>query len=128
MKVDCNGDFQMTWKETNDMAFALAIETTNAVNMARELVRDAKIAATAKVRSVGFTQCRGCQALLENFMIEYPDCSDASVQSYLEDVVFLDCTPCTTEYNAMLDARFEEYNQVLDKPSDWEKQNLEVAK
>ena len=118
----------MTWKETNDMAFALAIETTKAVNMARELVRDAKIAATAKVRSVGFTQCRGCQALLENFMIEYPDCSDASVQSYLEDVVFLDCTPCTTEYNAMLDARFEEYNQVLDKPSDWEKQNLEVAK
>ena len=118
----------MTWKETNDMAFALAIETTNAVNMARELVRDAKIAATAKVRSVGFTQCRGCQALLENFMIEYPDCSDAAVQSYLEDVVFLDCTPCTTEYNAMLDARFEEYDQVLDKPSDWERQNLEVAK
>ena len=61
----------MTWKETNDMAFALAIETTNAVNMARELVRDAKIAATAKVRSVGFTQCRGCQALLENF-VKYP--------------------------------------------------------
>ena len=61
-------------------------------------------------------------------MIEYPDCSDAAVQSYLEDVVFLDCTPCTTEYNAMLDARFEEYSQVVDKPSDWERQNLEVAK
>ena len=118
----------MNWKSTNDIAFAIATETTQAVNMARALVRDAEIAATAKVRSVGFTQCRGCQALLENFMIEYPDCSDASVQSYLEDVVFLDCTPCTTEYNAMLDARFEEYDQVLDKPSDWEKQNLEVAK
>ena len=122
----------MTWKETNDMAFALAIETTNAVNMARELVRDAKIAATAKVRSVGFTQCRGCQALLENFMIEYPDCSDAAVQSYLEDVVFLDCTPCTTEYNAHLDRQYQEYSEkrdaMIDAPSDWEKQNLEVAK
>ena len=67
----------MNWKSTNDIAFAIATETTQAVNMARALVRDAEIAATAKVRSVGFTQCRGCQALLENFMIEYPDCSDA---------------------------------------------------
>ena len=112
----------------NDIAFAIVTETTQAVNMARALVRDAEIAATAKVRAVGFTNCRGCQAGLENFMIEYPDCSDAAVQSYLEDVVFLDCTPCTTEYNAMLDARFEEYSQVVDKPSDWERQNLEVAK
>ena len=113
---------------TNDIAFAIVTETNRAVNMAQALVRDAEIAATAKVRAVGFTNCRGCQAGIENFMIEYPDCSDAAVQSYLEDVVFLDCTPCTTEYNAMLDARFEEYSQVVDKPSDWERQNLEVAK
>ena len=112
--------------QRSDVAFALASETTQAIALARALVRDAEIAATAKVRSVGFTQCRGCQALLENFMIEYPDCSDAAVQSYLEDVVFLDCTPCTTEYNAMLDARFEEHCQVLDKPSDWERKNIEV--
>ena len=120
----------MTWKETNDMAFALAIETTNAVNMARELVRDAKIAATAKVRSVGFTQCRGCQALLENFMIEYPDVSDDAVQSYLEDVVILDCTPCTKERDAwheMIEAQYQAHLETLDDPSDWERQNLEVA-
>ena len=118
----------MNWKSTNDIAFAIATETTQAVNMARALVRDAEIAATAKVRSVGFTQCRGCQALLENFMIEYPDCSDASVQSYLEDVVFLECTPCTTEYNTMLDTQYQEHLETLDNPSDWERQNLEVAK
>ena len=112
---------------TNDIAFAIATETSRAVNMARALVRDAEIAATAKVRSVGFTQCRGCQALLENFMIEYPDCSDASVQSYLEDVVFLDCTPCTSDYNAWIDAQYQDSLQMLDDPSDWEKQNLEVA-
>ena len=123
----------MTWKETNDMAFALAIETTNAVNMARELVRDAKIAATAKVRSVGFTQCRGCQALLENFMISYPDCTDDAVESYLEDVVFMDCTPCTKErdeWHEMIEAQYQEHIEKLnvDDPSDWERQNLEVAK
>ena len=120
----------MSWKETNDMAFVIATETTNAVNMARELVRDAEIAATAKVRAVKFTTCRGCQALLENFMVSYPDCSDASVQSYLEDVVFMDCTPCTTEYNAHLDRQYQahlETLEVLDNPSDWERQNLEVA-
>ena len=120
----------MSWKETNDVAFALAMEATNAVNLAKALVRDAEIAATAKVRAIGFTQCRGCQALLENFMIEYPDCSDDAVQSYLEDVVFLDCIPCTTEYNAHLDAQYHDYEQsrqALDKPSDWERQNLEVA-
>ena len=115
-------------KSVNDIAFAIVTETSQAIALAQALVRDAEIAATAKVRAVGFTNCRGCQAGIENFMIEYPDCSDAAVQSYLEDVVFLDCTPCTTEYNAMLDARFEEYSQVVDKPSDWERQNLEVAK
>ena len=118
----------MNWKSTNDIAFAIATETTQAVNMARALVRDAEIAATAKVRAVKFTQCRGCQALLENFMIEYPDCSDDAVQSYLEDVVFLDCTPCTTEYNDWIDAQYQDSLEVLDAPSDWERQNLEVAK
>ena len=113
-------------KSVNDIAFAIVTETTQAVNMARALVRDAEIAATAKVRAVGFTQCRGCQALLENFMIEYPDCSDDAVQSYLEDVVFLDCTPCTTEYNAMLDAQYQTHLETIDDPSDWERQNLEV--
>ena len=119
-------------KSVNDIAFAIVTETTQAVNMARALVRDAEIAATAKVRAVGFTNCRGCQAGLENFMIEYPDCSDNAVQSYLEDVVFLDCTPCTSDYNAWIDAQYQEHletlDTMLDDPSDWERQNLEVAK
>ena len=46
------------------IAFAIATETTQAVALARALVRDAEIAATAKVRAVKFTKCRGCQALL----------------------------------------------------------------
>ena len=112
---------------TNDIAFAIVTETNRAVSMARALVRDAEIAATAKVRAVKFTNCRGCQAGIENFLIEYPDCSDDAVQSYLEDVVFLACNPCTTEYNAMLDAQYQDSLQMLDDPSDWEKQNLEVA-
>ena len=115
-------------KSVNDIAFAIVTETAQAISMARALVRDAEIAATAKVRAVGFTNCRGCQAGIENFMIEYPDCSDEAVQSYLEDVVFMDCTPCTSEYNAILDAQYQEQSQVLDAPSDWERQNLEVSK
>ena len=113
---------------TNDIAFAIVTQTTEAVNTATAMIRDAEIAATAKIRAVGFTNCRGCQAGLENFLIEYPDCSDAAVQSYLEDVVFLACAPCTSDYNAWIDAQYQEHCQVLDEPSDWERQNLEVAK
>ena len=115
-------------KSVNDIAFAIVTETNRAVNLAQALVRDAEIAATAKVRAVKFTNCRGCQAGLENFLIEYPDCSDDAVQSYLEDVVFLDCTPCTSDYNAWIDAQYQEHLETLDAPSDWERQNLEVAK
>ena len=89
----------------SDVAFAIANETAAAIATARAFVRDAEIAATAKVRAAHFSNCRGCQAGLENFMIEYPDCSDAAVQSYLEDVVFLDCEPCTSDYNAHIEAQ-----------------------
>ena len=112
---------------TNDIAFAIVTETSRALNLAQALVRDAEIAATAKVRAVKFTNCRGCQAGIENFLIEYPDCSDAAVQSFLEDVVFLACQPCTQEFNAWIDAQYQEHLETLDDPSDWERQNLEVA-
>ena len=115
-------------KSTNDVAFLIATETANAIALAKALVRDAEIAATAKARAVKFSNCRACQAALENFMIEYPDISDDAVQSYFEDVVFVDCTPCTDEYNAHLDAQYEAHLESLnvDAPSDWERQNLEV--
>ena len=114
--------------QRSDVAFALASETTQAIALARALVRDAEIAAKAKVRALGFTNCRGCQAGIENFLIEYPDCSDDAVQSFLEDVVFLACHPCTQEFNAWIDAQYQEHLETLDNPSDWERQNLEVAK
>lgn len=115
-------------KKANDIAFAIATETATAIATAKALVREAEIAATAKVRSAKFTNCRGCQAGLENFMISYPDCSDDAVQSYLEDVVFLDCEPCTSEYNEWIDAQYEAHLESLgvDDPSDWERQNVEV--
>ena len=116
----------------NDIAFAIVTETTEAVNTAMAMIRETEIAASAKIRAVGFTNCRGCQAGLENFLIEYPDCSDDAVQSFLEDVVFLACQPCTQEFNAWIDAQYQEYSEkrdaMIDAPSDWERQNLEVAK
>ena len=77
----------MKMRNVNDIAFAIVTETNRAVAISKALVRDAEIAATAKVRALDFTNCRNCQAGIENFLIEYPDCSDAAVQSYLEDVV-----------------------------------------
>ena len=118
----------MKMRNVNDIAFAIVTETHQAVNLARALVRDAEIAATAKVRALDFTNCRNCQAGIENFLIEYPDCSDAAVQSYLEDVVFLACHPCTSDFNAWIDAQYQEHLETLDNPSDWERQNLEVCK
>lgn len=103
----------MHWKNTNDIAFAIANETAAAIATAKALVREAEIAATAKVRSKHFTNCRGCQAGLENFIIQFPDCSDEAIQSYLEDVVFLECTPCTDEYNAHLERQAEQANRSL---------------
>ena len=116
----------MKMRNVNDIAFAIVTETNRAVAISKALVRDAEIAATAKVRALDFTNCRNCQAGIENFLIEYPDCSDAAVQSYLEDVVFLACHPCTSDFNAWIDAQYQEHLETLDNPSDWERQNLEV--
>ena len=98
---------------TSDIAFQIATETAAAIATAKALVIDAEISATAKVRSQHFTNCRNCQAGLENFLIEFPDCSDAALQSHFEDVVFLNCTPCTDEYNAWADAAAEESGRSL---------------
>ena len=100
---------------TSDIAFQIATETAAAIATAKALVIDAEISATAKVRSQHFTNCRNCQAGLENFMTEYPDASDAAVQSYLEDVVFLDCKPCTDHFHEWIDEVHAETQARLDE-------------
>lgn len=115
----------MNWKTTNDTAFAIAIETTTAIETAHAMIRDAQLAAHAKHTAAKHTQCRHCQAALENFLIEFPDCSEDAIGEELINA-WESCGSCSAEYNAHLDrqaAEWEERQRGLDKPSDWEVQN-----
>lgn len=116
----------MNWKTTNDIAFAIAVETTQAVNTAHAMIRDANLAAHAKRKAAQHTECRQCQAGLENFLIEFPDCSEEIIESQVQEL-WETCGACKAEYAAHLDRQAEEWeqrhNSVLDKPSDWEVQN-----
>ena len=115
----------MNWKTTNDIAFAIAVEATEAVNTAHAMIRDAKLAAHAKRTAEKHTECRQCQAALENFILEFPDCSEEVITSQLQDA-WETCGACSEEYHAHLDrqaAEWEERQRGLDNPSEWEVQN-----
>ena len=134
----------MNWKTTNDIAFAIAVETTQAVNTARAMIRDAEVAAAAKRTAQRHTGCRNCQAALENFLIEFPDASTEIIEEQHRDI-WEACPTCRAEYVERLhaqrckhgntaetctdcldewaDANAPECDEILDKPSDWEVQN-----
>ena len=115
----------MNWKTTNDIAFAIAVETTQAVNTARAMIRDANLAAHAKRTAEKHTDCRQCQAGLENFILEFPDCSEEIILSQVQEL-WETCGACSEEYHAHLErqaAEWEERQALLDKPSDWEVQH-----
>ena len=106
----------MNWKTTNDIAFALAVETTEAINTARAMVRDAEVAAAAKRTAQRHTNCRACQAELENFLIDFPDASEDATLCQLQDA-WETCGACSAEYNAHLErqaAEWEERQRGLD--------------
>ena len=65
---------------TNEIAFAIAVETTEAIHTAQALVKDAEIAARAKHTAAQHTNCRNCQAALENFLIEFPYCRAEAIE------------------------------------------------
>ena len=109
-------------KSTNDIAFAIVMETTQAVNTARAMIRDANLAAHAKRMAEKHTQCRNCQAGLENFLIDFPDCSEEIILSQVQEL-WETCGACSQEYQAHLDrqaAEWEERQHGLDNPSEWE--------
>ena len=112
----------MNWKTTNDIAFAIAVETTQAVNTAQAMIRDANLAAHAKHTAEKHTECRNCQAGLENFLIEFPDCSEEVITGQVQEL-WQTCGACSEEYQAHLDqqaAEWEERQRGLDNPSEWE--------
>lgn len=115
----------MHWKSTNDIAFKIALETVNAVNAAQSMIRDAENASRARMTAARHTNCRHCQAELENFLIEFPDCSDDVIEGKLQEA-WETCGVCSAEYHAHLErqaAEWEERFSVQDCPSDWEVQH-----
>ena len=126
---------------TNEIAFAIAVETAEAMHTAQVLVKDAEVAARAKLTAAQHTNCRNCKAGLENFLIEFPYCREEAIDEKHREV-WENCPSCRAEYAEVLDAQMndcqqsldewadenapdDEYNTV-DQPSDWERQTLEV--
>lgn len=131
-------------KSTNDIAFELALETAKAIETSHAMIRDAKLAAHAKHTASKHTECRQCQAGLENFIIEFPDCSEAAIDERHQEI-WEGCPTCRAEYVEILNAQrckhgnaahrctdcldewadqnAPESDGILDKPSDWEVQH-----
>jgi len=96
-------------KSTNDIAFAIVTETTQAMNTAQQMVRDAEVAARAKRTAEKHTHCRSCQAELENFLIDFPDASEDATLGKLQDA-WETCGTCKAEYQAWIDSQAERYD------------------
>lgn len=130
-------------KMTNEIAFAMADSTARAMETANAMIRDARVAAAAKRTAEHHTNCRNCQAGLENFLIQFPDCSAEAIEAKHQDI-WEHCPRCRAEYVEVLksqyckhgngsdctecldewaDANEPECDGILDKPSDWEVQN-----
>ena len=130
-------------KSTNDIAFELALETAKAIETSHAMIRDAKLAAHAKHTATKHTECRQCQAGLENFILEFPDCSVEAIEGKHQEI-WEHCPSCRAEYIEVLEAQrckhgngsdctecldewadqnAPESDGILDKPSDWEVQH-----
>lgn len=113
------------WNTINDIAKAIVVDTANAIETAHGMIAEAQAMATAKVEAKRYSNCVSCQLLMENFLLAYPTATQRGKDEYFSEVVFETCTPCQDEYNAYLDS-IAPVDEVLDNPSDWERQNLET--
>lgn len=131
-------------KLTSDIAFGIVLETTQAIETTHAMIRDAKLAAHAKHTASKHTNCRQCQAGLENFLIDFPDASDDIIEEQHRGI-WETCPACRAEYVEVLNSQFckhdnpahtctacldewadanaPECDGILDNPSDWEVQN-----
>lgn len=103
----------MLFEKVNDYAFALVTEAARASHIARQMVIDAEIAAAAKHTAQQHTNCRKCQAGLENFLIEFPDASSEIVFEKVQEL-WETCPDCIAEYDAWADAAAEEHRYPLE--------------
>ena len=90
---------------TSDIAFGIALEAAQAIETTHAMIRDAEVAALAKHTAAKHTQCRNCQAALENFLIEFPDCTDDAI-SEKHTEFWEACPECRAEYVEVLNSQF----------------------
>lgn len=102
---------------TNEIAFAIAVETAQAMQTAQAMVKDAELAARAKQTAEQQTQCRNCQAALENFILDYPDARAEAIDETHRDI-WENCPACRAEYVKVLDAQFDDCQDTLDEWAD----------
>lgn len=102
---------------TNEIAFAIAVETAEAMHTAQVLVKDAEIAARAKLTAAQHTNCRNCQAGLENFLIEFPYCREEAIEEKHREV-WEACPSCRAEYVEFLDKSMNDCQESLDAWAD----------
>lgn len=98
----------MHWKSTNDIAFAIVRETTEAVNIASGMIAEAEANARAEMRAKDYTLCRHCQAGLVNFLIANPEADHETTQAHTE-TLWETCGACSEEYQAHLERQAEAY-------------------
>ena len=87
------------WKETNDIAKAIVTENADAIETAHAMIADAENAARARMLASEYTECRNCQAGMENFIIANPD-ADGETLVLKHQEIWETCPICIEEYTA----------------------------
>lgn len=86
-------------KKVNEIAFEIVTETARAMEITHGIIEDAENAARAALKAKHFTNCRNCQAGLENVIIDNPTASDDEYQDALNEI-WQECPVCRAEYAA----------------------------
>lgn len=126
------------------------LQTIEAINAGLGIIADAEKQARAEMRAAEFTNCKRCQSALVLFIKDTPHADTPTIQVITENL-WENCPDCIAEYAEVLantpckhgirswencEACLDELDawadanepEILDAPSDWERQNIEVAK
>ena len=97
---------------TNDFAFAIVTSTAEAVNIAQGLINDARLLAEAKAEAERHTDCRSCQAGMENYLLANAGATFTEKEAAHREV-WEQCHDCQVEYEAWLSECHQRLNADL---------------
>ena len=83
------------------IATAIRTEQRQAVNLAQGLIDDARRCAAAKAEAQRHSDCRSCQAGMENYLLSHPQASFTDKENAHRDI-WEHCHDCQVEYEAWL--------------------------